>query len=329
MQTFKAPGRLLSGGLITNYKCPSKCAHCLYACGPERSWQYIDYETALACFRQASRLGAGSMHIGGGEPFLNFKGLARVIEAAGDAGVKVDYVETNSAWFTDHETACRILGNLRQKGLTTLLVSISPFHNQFIPFAKVLGVIRACEETDLRVFPWIADFIPEIRSLGVESTHGPEEYMRKFGEDYLAALPGRYWVHMGGRAALTYNSLWPPKPLESILEDTLPCPELFDVSHFHIDPYGNYLPGLCTGLALGMELLGSTLSQNDFPVLGVLAAKGIAGLFDLAQKEADFEPQGAYLNKCALCLDIRSHLVRRSYPARELQPKGFYRALES
>jgi len=43
--------RLISGGLITNYFCSSKCRHCLYNAGPHRDKKYIDPETAEANLR--------------------------------------------------------------------------------------------------------------------------------------------------------------------------------------------------------------------------------------------------------------------------------------
>lgn len=38
--------RLRSGGLITNYHCTSRCAHCLYNCGPNREKAYMSPEKA-------------------------------------------------------------------------------------------------------------------------------------------------------------------------------------------------------------------------------------------------------------------------------------------
>ena len=58
--------RLASGGLITNYNCPSRCAHCLYNSGPERETDYITGETAVESFKAVKSLGCGSVHIGGG-----------------------------------------------------------------------------------------------------------------------------------------------------------------------------------------------------------------------------------------------------------------------
>ena len=60
--------RLFSGGVITNYNCPSYCGPCLYRCGPHRSADYVDYGTALSLFQTVRELGCHSVHIGGGEP---------------------------------------------------------------------------------------------------------------------------------------------------------------------------------------------------------------------------------------------------------------------
>jgi hypothetical protein len=50
----------------------------------------------------------------------------------------------------------------RLKGLRTLLVAISPLHNEFIPFAKVTGVIAACRDVGIDVFPWVNDFVKDL-----------------------------------------------------------------------------------------------------------------------------------------------------------------------
>lgn len=97
--------RLISGGLITNYYCSSRCAHCLYACSPRWEKRYIDAETTTQNFRKIKELGGQGVHIGGGEPFLNFEGLLAVLEMARSQGVHIDYVETNSSWFQDDASA--------------------------------------------------------------------------------------------------------------------------------------------------------------------------------------------------------------------------------
>ena len=322
--------RLVSGGLITNYNCPSRCAHCLYNSGPERETAYISGDKAGECFETIRSLGCRSVHVGGGEPFLNPDGLAEVLKAASSTGMGIDYVETNSAWFTGHEQAVSLLMGLRDLGLGMLLVSISPFHNERIPLTKVKGVLAACRDASIGIFPWIAEFFNEVDAFDDDVSHGLSEYESRYGEDYLKKIPSRYWVHFGGRAASTFARVFDLSPVDDVLSrNTGPCRELVDVSHFHVDLYGNYVPGLCSGLAIRMRDLGKGLSDSDYPLITRLHAEGISGLLHHARESHGFTVRDRYLNKCHLCLEIRKHLVENSadqYP--ELAPLGFYQRLE-
>jgi organic radical activating enzyme len=110
-----------SGGLIPNYYCTSRCRHCLYACSPKWDKQYIDTETTEKNILKIKSLGCQSIHIGGGEPFLNLDGLKMVIERVHSLGVELEYVETNSSWYKDEESASQVLSSLSQRGISTLL----------------------------------------------------------------------------------------------------------------------------------------------------------------------------------------------------------------
>jgi len=171
---------LRSGGVITNYYCTSSCKHCLYRCSPRWPKEYITSAAAARNFATVRDLGCSSVHIGGGEPFLQPDSIAKTLAAANSANIHVEYVETNSSWFRDQDSACRILENLADLGLKTLLVSISPFHNEFIPFAKVKGVLAACRETGISVFPWTADFIRDLESFAANKRHPLSELRRTF-----------------------------------------------------------------------------------------------------------------------------------------------------
>jgi molybdenum cofactor biosynthesis enzyme MoaA len=93
--------QLMSGGIITNYFCTSRCGHCLYNCSPQWEKEYITAESAAKNLQAVRSLGCRSIHIGGGEPLLRPDGLAAVLKIAADLDVAVEYVETNSSWFKD------------------------------------------------------------------------------------------------------------------------------------------------------------------------------------------------------------------------------------
>ena len=318
--------RLVSGGLITNYYCTSSCAHCLYGCSPHWEKDYIDRETATENLEKIKSLGCDAIHVGGGESFLNLDGLKMVLEAARSVGVGIEYVETNSSWYRDMESACQILTSLKKRGLSTLLISMSPFHNEHIPFFKVKRVMEACRSVGMHVFPWIPDFYPEIDALDEKSTHAMFEYENRYGQDYLRELPNRYWVHFCGRALETFAPVFGITPHPEILSsNNRGCGELLDVSHFHFDLFGNYIPGLCSGLAIQRDDLGKAISQDRYPILNLLYQEGIGGLFDLVSDQYGFKPANGYMSKCHLCFALRRHLaLERGVTSRELQPRGFY-----
>lgn len=317
---------LLSGGLITNYYCPSSCRHCLYRSGPLWPKDFISQETTRANFSAMRKLGCQKLHIGGGEPLLAPEGVMAVLETAREMDMTIEYVETNSSWYKDHAQACGLLEAMQNAGLTALLVSISPLHNEFVPYSKVKGVLAACRRTGLEVFPWVSDFIEDISHFDESKKHPLSEYESRFGPDYLANLARRYWIAPGGRALETFAPLLPQKSVENLAEESSGgCMELAAVNHFHLDLYGNYIPGLCAGLAIARDDLGRPLDPEKYPILSILYRQGIGGLLHHAKDFGFKQSASSYGSKCQLCFEIRRFLVREKNTASaELQPQHHY-----
>jgi hypothetical protein len=279
-------------------------------------------------FEKIRAMGCRAAHVGGGEPLLRPEKLIAVLEVARAVGVSIEYVETNSSWFKDKDSAISLLSRLRNNGLNTLLVSISPFHNEQIPFARVQGVIDAAQRVGIGIFPWVTDFVSDLSSFDPAQPHSLDEYRQCFGDDYLIQIMRRYWIHLGGRALETFRPLLGKMTWEQVLEaNPGGCSrELSDTRHFHIDLFGNYIPGLCSGLAISRTDLGTRLSPQKYPILVILFSEGIRGLASTAKEMYGFSPQrNTYINKCDLCTEIRTFMMKKDYrESDELAPEEFY-----
>jgi hypothetical protein len=317
--------RLHAGGLITNYGCSSACAHCVYRSSPRRDHAYITPAQADANIRAVRRLGCRTLHIGGGEPFLDVAALLEVLRVAQANRVGIEYIETNASWFRAEDQTVDLLRQLQGLGCQTLLVSIDPFHNAFIPFRKVKGLMAACQRAGTSVFPWRMEFFDEMDHFDDQCTHDLDEYERAYGPDYLASLERRYGVNLGGRALATFSACHPQQPLARILEEgRRPCSILSNGSHFHTDLYGDFIPTKCPGLAVAIADLGMPLAPSRYPSLVRLYSGGPSALYEQAVGFG-FVARATYTLPCELCDHVRTFLAARaptSFP--DLRPAGFY-----
>ena len=188
---------LVSGGLITNYRCSSRCRHCVYASSHAWPDDYMTSSAADEIFSLLKKLGCSSIHIGGGEPLLRPERIFPVLESAAGNDVDIEYIETNASWYKDESSAVNILKELRKRGAGCLLISIDPYHNEYIPFYKVKGLIKACSEVNMDVFPWLME-LDDLDALDDRRPHSGGH--ARLGDDYLLKLPGRYGLNLRGRA---------------------------------------------------------------------------------------------------------------------------------
>lgn len=318
--------RLVSGGVITNYKCSSKCKHCSYSCSPSWDRDYMDENTADRIFKLLRKQGCNSVHIGGGEPMLEPEKLLQVLDSAASNGVSVEYIETNASWYIDEERTMSILKAIKKHGVNTLLISIDPFHNEYIPFWKTKSLIKACYNAGVGVFPWQMEFWPDLESFDERKTHSLKEYEEEFGKRYVDKLPGRYGINLKGRAFDTFKSQLKLQPLNEILRNSKPCGLLWGVYHFHVDLYENFIPQSCPGFSIKFEEVVKGADPEKYQIIYNIDTKGVAGLYEYAVNRHGYTPKEEYAGKCDLCYDIRNYLVldlNQDLP--DLQPSGHYK----
>ena len=202
------------------------------------------------------------------------------------------------------------LESLKSLGLATVLVSISPFHNEHIPFCRVKGVIAACRRTGVAAFPWTNDFYREID--GFERPGRPIAWRRirkNSGPITCCASPPATGFISGAGLKDFPGPLRDPGLYRHPLPEPpglLRTPGRAPFSPGSLRPLP---PGLCSGLAIRRDDLGAPLSPEKYPLLSILFHSGINGLYAAAAGEYGFKPVARYLSKCDLCLDIRRFLV--------------------
>ena len=238
-------------GIIVTYKCSAACLHCCYSSSPKRSGDYMSRETADKIFALLKKTGCHSVHIGGGEPFMDFEKLIEVCKSAMKHKISIDYIETNASWFTNEIMVTEKLKKLLDAGINCLLISLDPFHNEFISYEKINNLIKCCERNGMATFVWQSRFERVIRQLEEGETHSLDEYTENFGSDFIETIAESYGLHFNGRALriLDNNSVKYPKYMyEHFLLNENKCAEkITSLNHFHVDLNGDFIPPSCNG----------------------------------------------------------------------------------
>lgn len=288
----------------------------------------MEPEVLRSVLKKAADLGCHSFHIGGGESFLNLEGLYKVLEVMKEEGVKVEYVETNASWYRDIASSELIIENLQKRGCTSLMISVCPFHNEFVPLAQMEGVMDACKRMGMEFFIWQEQYYRHLAALDKNKTHTFDELSEVWGRSYFLKTGKRFGLTMKGRALESYRNYLPHRPLDDILEENQrPCSELDKTEHFHLDLEGNYIPPACVGFTIDHKDLGIKLSKENYPHITTLNKEGI-GIFLKEAQEKGFTPRKeGYVSKCDICEDIRYYYMSQGLApeVKDLGPKEYYR----
>ena len=317
---------LRHAGIMPNYECSAACRHCLYACSPSRTGGYMPekvMDEALGLLREG---GCRSVHIGGGEPFLDFDGLLTLLEKANRYGIHVDYIETNACWAADEAEIKRHLNALRKVGADTFCISVDPFHAEYVPFAYPLRLARVCGKENFGYFLWQERFLQMLRNTDPDKAHSRSALERSIGTNYIRDTANAYGIRMGGRAVCIENEYSTKRPVETVL-DSNPCRSLVSTGHFHVDMYNRFLPPGCTGIAIPMEDAVRGIPAGKYPVFDALLHGGVSALYELAKGHGFVPDAGGYASGCAVCFFMCKYLSEAGKFA-ELDPEHYAESLK-
>ena len=319
---------LYSGaGIIVTYKCTAACLHCCYSSSPQRDGAYMTRETADKIFALLRDKGCRSVHIGGGEPFINFDGLLEVCESAQRNRVAVDYIETNASWFTDETSVSQKLRKLRAADVDCLLISLDPFHNEFVPYAKVKNLLKCCERNNFGTFVWQSKFERIVRKFDENKTHTLGEYTEKLGADFVKTAADAYGIGYNGRALRILDGK--KRPAEYFINSSDRCAEkLSSLHHFHVDLNGDFIPPGCIGFKADIfdlcgEGSGDGLNEEKHANFLAVTGGGFGRFYERARSLGFAPDSSGYVSKCGLCFDIKKYILEKSAPC-DVGPAGFF-----
>ena len=315
-----------SSGIITNYNCTASCRHCMFASSPECESKYIDIETSEKTARLLSESETHSVHIGGGEPFMNFDGLCNLIKVLNKYGIAVDYIETNAFWCVNKEFILKRLHALKFLGVRTIMASVDPFHTEHIPLSRPLLLCKLLEEEGFDYFIWQERFLKRLTKLDISKIHSEEELKNLLGENYISETAREYGLGMNGRALAIADSIYKRKPAHELATDEH-CPTLSLPVHCHFDLYGNAVPSRCTGIcADARDYLEENIPYEKYPVFARLKNGGTKELYEYALEKGFVPSEKGYPTRCAFCYAMREYL-ERTFPSRDIAPKDFYKEM--
>jgi hypothetical protein len=137
-------------GLVITAQCNAACGHCSKSYGPDRT-EALSQGEIIRLMDEAAAIDDGQplcFDITGGEPFLKFDRLVAIVKHGGSLGAEISCM-TNAFWARNDEIATSKLTVLKESGLTSLGVSASRFHQQFVPLHRVQRALKTAMQLDI------------------------------------------------------------------------------------------------------------------------------------------------------------------------------------
>jgi hypothetical protein len=286
-------------GLLLTYRCNARCRHCCVSAGPELT-DVMNEADVLSYVDQAAAipLGPAALCLSGGEVLLYWDLVERILRHARGKFETISLI-TNAFWATSPETARRKLAGLREAGLTTLVVSTSQFHSEFIKPTRVRTALVAADAIQLPAFVKCtapADGAPVDQLL---SAIGP--IPSSVQVDDMVFLPG-------GRAAELPMAAF--TLTRGIPQGT--CPGAVLTLHPNGDAYFCCTPGaksepLKVGNALTSSIRDLVRSYYLRGTFAVLREQGPAGFVPAIQRAGLGDRlHDRYVDVCHLCTSLMS-----------------------
>ena len=292
----------------------------------------MDEKSADTICRLLRKGGCRSVHIGGGEPFLNFEGLLMVVRKLIRAGITVEYIETNAFWAAGGNNIAELnkpgemLKRLMAEGAGALCISIDPYHAEYVPYSAPLALAELCDKTGMNSFLWRSEFLPALSRLPPKKKHSRPDMEKILGENYIPNTARLYGIGYGGRAVNIEREFGELLPAERFASDSSPCRNLLSSGHFHVDLECFFIPPRCTGIRIPLSEAVDGIPGEKYPAFKALCSGGVSALLELALGYGFIIDKAGYPSKCSLCFHLRHFLSQKGFA--ELDRNHYEEALK-
>ncbi|MCP4654540.1 MAG: radical SAM protein [bacterium] len=287
-----------------SWRCNAFCDHCSVSSGPDRR-ETLDRSMVLDCIREGAEFGFRTLEFTGGEIFLHFNGLLDFMECGRQCGIEMS-IATNAFWATTPDLAWKRLGKLKQSGLSTMIISADRYHQEYIPFSRVVNALDAARKLDVKTIVTVCHL------------HGDRSALQYLTDLHrlTSKLKFQFVSPFGRAAALPREKM----VRYSYARATMPCTAMLNPT---VGPDGRVTICCAPSLILPEEIarisplvLGwldresltgilRRAQQDEF--LKLLAAEGIAGIVKrIHAAEPGLYPPRAegYFGPCDPCIEL-------------------------
>lgn len=160
-------------GIAITRQCTAQCEMCCFECGPDKK-EELDKELIFRIIDEAAEIEEiKKIGFTGGEATLRDKVLIEGIERTKLRGMEAT-LTSNGFWGKEPENARSWMKRLKAAGLDLLTLSLDEYHQKYIPLGSIRNIIRANEDTRIRITLAVGDSLGEQDSAAI---------LRELGED--------------------------------------------------------------------------------------------------------------------------------------------------
>jgi len=276
--------------LMVTMGCNSECAHCCFACSPNKLSLSMSEDEMVSYIKQVYDYGIRSVSFTGGEPML--LDLEAPMLLANDLGMYID-IRTNAFWAKDYKTAFNTLQLLQFQGLARLGLSYDGYHAKAIPVDNIINILKASRETYLPVYlDWI----------GLHSRKQVLEYLC-MNEDELRYVGPTLKIGAATKLSHKHFRYTYTKDLCSECRSEMLL-TIFPGGYASLHPCCWVNPALIRKIGSNGWMKQLTEEMKDSPMVNFLSEFGVGGLIDRAQNECPQLVKPYYSRHCEACYDL-------------------------